>query len=110
MIQKFVPLVALYRLSKGIPTPFHLEDIAIKEEPKLFRVIDGILNIKNKKIRNKNFFIKKGRLYITKDGKFEDTPSDLLELFIIAEKENVLLSPDIVQQITRSIKIGRAHV
>tara|TARA_Y100000590_G_C15491480_1_gene927916 strand:+ start:441 stop:992 length:552 start_codon:yes stop_codon:yes gene_type:complete len=32
MIQKFVPLVALYKLSKGLPTPFHLEDIAIKSK------------------------------------------------------------------------------
>ena len=32
MIQKFVPLVALYKLSEGLPTPFHLEDIAIKSK------------------------------------------------------------------------------
>lgn len=32
MIQKFVPLLALYKLSKGLPTPFHLEDIAIKSK------------------------------------------------------------------------------
>ena len=82
-----------------------LEDSAIKEEPKLFRVIDGILNIKNKKVRSKNFFIKKGRLYISRHRKFEDEPTDILELFIIAEKENVLLSPDIVQQITRSLRL-----
>lgn len=30
MIQKYLPLVALYKISKGQPKPFHCEDIAVK--------------------------------------------------------------------------------
>ena len=30
--QKYIPLVALYRLSEGLPNPYHLEDIAIESK------------------------------------------------------------------------------
>ena len=44
--QKYIPLVALYILSGGLPNPFHLEDIAI--ESKKFLLLPSVgQNIKS---------------------------------------------------------------
>jgi len=82
-----------------------LEEKSIKKEPSLYKVIDNLLNFKKKKEnKNKNFSISKGRLYLKKNTLFEDSPIDLVRLFVIADKDNVLLSPDIVQRISRSLR------
>jgi [protein-PII] uridylyltransferase len=81
-----------------------LEERSIKKEPTLYSVIDNLLNFKRNKVNNRNFSINKGRLSIRKNTIFEDSPVDLIRLFVIADRENVLLSPDIVQRITRSLR------
>ncbi|MBH21550.1 MAG: [protein-PII] uridylyltransferase [Rhodobiaceae bacterium] len=81
-----------------------LEEKSIKKEPTSYSVIDNLLNFKRNKVSNRNFSINKGRLSIRKNTIFEDSPVDLIRLFVIADRENVLLSPDIVQRITRSLR------
>jgi [protein-PII] uridylyltransferase len=78
-----------------------LEDRSIKSEPRLYKVLDNIFTLKKK---NENFYTKKGRLYKKDEFDFHKNRIDLIRLFMISDQDNVLLSPQIIQSITRSLK------
>jgi len=78
-----------------------LEDRSIKSEPRLYKVIDNIFTFKKK---NENFYTKKGRLYKKDEFDFSKNRIDLIKLFLISDQDNVLLSPQIIQSITRSLR------
>ena len=78
-----------------------LEDRSIKSEPRLYKVIDNIFTLKKK---NENFYTRKGRLYKKDEFDFSKNRVDLIKLFLISDQDNVLLSPQIIQSITRSLR------
>ncbi|MEL0232271.1 MAG: nucleotidyltransferase domain-containing protein, partial [Hyphomicrobiales bacterium] len=78
-----------------------LEDRSIKSEPRLYKVLDNIFTLKKK---NENFYTRKGRLYKKDEFDFHKNRIDLIRLFMISDQDNVLLSPQIIQSITRSLK------
>lgn len=78
-----------------------LEDRSIKSEPRLYKVLDNIFTVKKK---NENFYTRKGRLYKKDEFDFYKNRIDLIRLFMISDQDNVLLSPQIIQSITRSLR------
>ena len=78
-----------------------LEDRSIKSEPRLYKVFDNIFTLKKK---NENFYTRKGRLYKKDEFDFHKNRIDLIRLFMISDQDNVLLSPQIIQSITRSLR------
>ena len=82
-----------------------LEERSIKKDPAVYEVLDTLLSFRKKQDQSKNFYIKKGRLYKKDNFSFDKNKLDLIRLFIIADHDNVLLSPEIIQSINRSLKI-----
>ncbi|MEL0184631.1 MAG: [protein-PII] uridylyltransferase, partial [Hyphomicrobiales bacterium] len=78
-----------------------LEDRSIKSEPRLYKVLDNIFTLKKK---NENFYTRKGRLYKKDEFDFHKNRIDLIRLFMISDQDNVLLSPQIIQSISRSLR------
>ena len=82
-----------------------LEERSIKKEPAVYEVLDSLLSFRKKDNQKKNFYVKRGRLYKKDNFSFNKNKFDLIRLFIIADHDNVLLSPEIIQSINRSLKI-----
>ncbi len=82
-----------------------LEKKSIKKDPTVYEVLDNLLSFRKKDNKETNFYTKKGRLHTKDNFSFNKNKLDLIRLFIIAEQDNVLLSPEIIQSINRSLKI-----
>ena len=82
-----------------------LEEKSIKKDPAVYEVLDNLLSFRKKDKTETNFYIKKGRLHTKDNFSFNKNKLDLIRLFIIADHDNVLLSPEIIQSINRSLKI-----
>lgn len=80
-----------------------LEENSIKKEP-VFRRMLETFNIKKEfKKLNNGFSIEKNRLRVESHLIFKNNPINLIKLFHIADIHNVLLSPELVQNISRSL-------
>ena len=82
-----------------------LEKKSIKKDPTVYKVLDNLLSFRKKDNKETNFYTKKGRLYTKDNFSFNKNKLDLIRLFIVADQDNVLLSPEIIQSINRSLKI-----
>lgn len=82
-----------------------LEKKSIKKDPTVYEVLDNLLSFRKKDNKETNFYTKKGRLYTKDNFSFNKNKLDLIRLFIVADQDNVLLSPEIIQSINRSLKI-----
>ena len=82
-----------------------LEEKSIKKDPTVYEVLDNLLSFRKKDNKETNFYIKKGRLHTKDNFSFNENKLDLIRLFIIADQDNVLLSPEIIQSTNRSLKI-----
>ena len=80
-----------------------LEENSVKKEPVFKRMLET-LNIRKESKNLKNgFSIERNRLRVESDLVFKDNPINLIKLFHIADTHNVLLSSELVQNISRSL-------
>lgn len=72
----------------------------------LNRVLEGWSSSRRKKIRNEtDFFVDRGRIHITAPDVFEKDPVNLIKIFWVAGREDLLFHPDVLKQITRSLRL-----
>ena len=79
-----------------------LEERQIKHAPVLSRVL-GTFGIGAAKTLEHGFMVERGRLNVESPSTFRDDPVNLIRLFHIADREGVLLHPDLVQRTNRSL-------
>ena len=80
-----------------------LEESSIKKEPVFKRMLETFNIKKESKNLNNGFSIEKNRLRVESHHVFKNNPINLIKLFHIADTHNVLLSPELVQNISRSL-------
>jgi len=70
----------------------------------LNRVLEGWSGSRRKKIRGEpDFFIDRGRIQIVDPDIFEKDPVNLIKIFWLAGREELLFHPDVLKKITRSL-------
>jgi len=88
-----------------------LEFSCAKKTDILGRMFGNLSDRKNKKIRNeKDFFIESARINITKEDVFEKDPVNLIKIFWLAGKHNLLFHPEAFKYLTRSLKYINADL
>lgn len=71
----------------------------------LNRVLEGWSGSRRKKIRGEtDFYIDRGRIHISEPDVFEKDPVNLIKIFWLAGRENLLFHPDVLKKITRSLR------
>jgi len=72
----------------------------------LRRVLQGWSGSRRRKIRNEtDFFIDRGRINVVDPTVFENEPRNLIRIFWLAGRENLLFHPDVLTAITRSLRL-----
>ena len=70
----------------------------------LARAIEGWNNSHRKKIRNEpDFQIDRGRINVARDGIFAEDPVNMIKIFWLAAREDLLFHPDAVKEMRRSL-------
>jgi len=88
-----------------------LEFSCAKKTDILGRMFGNFSDRKNKKIRNeKDFFIESSRINITKEDVFEKNPVNLIKIFWLAGKHDLLFHPEAFKYLTRSLKYINADL
>ncbi len=77
----------------------------------LGRALEGIRTGRKKVIKNeKDFIIERGRINIANEKIFEKDPVNLIKIFWLAGKEDLLFHPEAFKSITRSLRLINADL
>ncbi len=69
------------------------------------RMLEGFSNKKRKKIRNEpDFIIERGRINIANENVFKDKPINIIKIFYLVGREDLLFHPEAFKFLTRSLK------
>lgn len=75
------------------------------------RVLEGFMGGRRKKIRGETeFIIEQGRINLARDDVFEADPINLIRIFWLAGRENLLFHPETLKAITRSLRLINADL
>ncbi len=77
----------------------------------LGRALEGLRSKNNKKIKNEpDFIIERGRINVASPDIFAKNPINLIKIFWLVERENLLFHPEAFKYITRSLKYIDANL
>ncbi len=82
-------------------------EMSLKAKPAMFeRVFAGWAGTRSRKIRGEtDFFIDRGRLNVTSPDVFAADPVNLIKIFWVSSREDLLFHPDALKHLTRSLPL-----
>jgi [protein-PII] uridylyltransferase len=89
-----------------------LEEQHAKQPQPLSRLIGQLTGRHKRRVLSghPDFVIENGRLNLASDGVFEKDPVNLIRLFAIADRHSVMLHPELLKKVRRSLKLINAAV
>ena len=82
-----------------------LEFSYAKKDDLMGRVLEGFTHSGRKKIRNQpDFILERGRINLAKKNSFETNPLNIIKIFWLVGKEDLLFHPEAFKSLTRSLK------
>ncbi len=83
-----------------------LEDSHAKSVPVLSRVMSRLRPVKRTKLAgNSDFEIENNRITLARANAFKRDPVNLIRIFQLAQKHNLAFHPDVMREMTRSLKL-----
>ena len=106
-VERFMKRYFLVAKDVGDLTRIFCASIEASQSGKLLeRVLEGWTGGRRKKIRNEtDFFIDRGRLNVTSPDVFANDPVNLIKIFWVSSRENLIFHPDALKHITRSLPL-----
>ncbi len=108
-VERFMKRYFLVAKNVGDLTRIFCASIEVSEGAQpatLKRVLAGWTASKRKKIKGEDvFFIDRGRLNVTSPDVFANDPVNLIKIFWVSSREDVLFHPDALKHITRSLPL-----
>ncbi|WP_029058180.1 [protein-PII] uridylyltransferase [Stappia stellulata] len=89
-----------------------LEEQHAKQPQPLSRLIGQLTGRRKRRVLSghPDFVIENGRLNLANEGAFEKDPVNLIRLFAIADRHSVMLHPELLKRVRRSLKLITAAV
>ncbi|MCB9992618.1 MAG: [protein-PII] uridylyltransferase [Hyphomicrobiaceae bacterium] len=86
-------------------------EFAHAKQPRMLERVFGQFNKPNRKIKGEtDFKVDRGRINVTRDDVFARDPVNMIKIFWVAAREDLMFHPDALKLITRSLGLIRADV